>query len=77
MAYSALHCTLLFGCEFAEGHFLVVWDEDSSMSVISGKLMVTPSIVGERTVGSTCNVETSPRGPPHSARIAGCGEGTL
>ena len=57
-------------CEFAEERYSVVWDEDSSVSVISGKLIVTPSDVGD-------TVKTSPRGPPYGARIAGHGEGTL
>ena len=52
--YRALHCTSLFVCEFTEGHYLMVWDEDSSVSVISGKLIVTPSDVGDRTVGAMC-----------------------
>ena len=52
--YRTLHCTSMFVREFTEGHYLVVWDEDNSVSVISGKLIVTPSDVGDRTVGAMC-----------------------
>ena len=53
---------------------MVVWEEDSSVSVISGKLIVTPEDSPDRTVGAVCKVKTSLRGPLHSARIAGRGE---
>ena len=51
-----------------------MWDEDSSVSVISGKMMVTPEDTVDRTVGAICTVKTSLKGPHHSAKIAGHGE---
>jgi hypothetical protein len=53
---------------------LVVWEEDDSVSVICGKLIVTPEDNSDRTVGAVCTVKTSPRGTLHSALIAGRGK---
>ena len=42
---------VLVGPIIVVGHYLVVWDADGSVSVISGKIMVTPSETDDRTVG--------------------------
>ena len=56
-----------------EGYYLVVWSKDESVSVVSGKLVVTPADVAARTVGAMCVIKTSARGPHYDARIAGRG----
>lgn len=53
---------------------MVLWKEDDSVSVIPGKMIVTPADSADRTVGAMCTVKTSAKGPHHSARIADCGE---
>ena len=56
-----------------DGYYLVVWSEDKSISVVSGKLVVAPADVAARTVGATCVIKKSARGPQYDARIAGRG----
>jgi hypothetical protein len=56
---------------------VVVWDEDNSVSVVTGKIMVTPADTADRTVGAISTVKTSHKGPHHPARIAGRGEGCV
>ena len=41
---------------------------------LCGKLIVTPEDNSDRTVGAVSTVKTSPRGPLHSAQIAGRGK---
>ena len=55
----------------ADGYYLVVWSEDESISVVSGKLVVTYVDVTVRTVDATCVIKTSVRGPQYNARFAG------
>ena len=57
-------------CLEKDVHYLVVWDVDNSVSVISGKIIVAPTDVKERMVGTPCIVQTSYHGPLHNARIA-------
>ena len=51
-----------------------MWEEDDSVSVISGKMIVTLVDSLDRTVGAICTVKTSLKGPHHTAKIAGHGE---
>ena len=53
-----------------EGHFLVVWDEDSVL-VVCGRKIVTPSKRDDRKIGVACHVKTTCSGPSYPARIAG------
>ena len=56
-----------------DGYYLVVWSEGESILVVSGKLVVAPVDVAVRTVGATCVIKMSARGPQYNARIAGRG----
>ena len=58
----------------AEGYYLVVWSEDESISLVLGKLVVTPVDVATRTVGATCVIKTSVQGPQYNVNIAGRGK---
>ena len=54
----------------------IIWwcgAKDESISLVLGKLVVTPVDVATRTVGTTCAIKTSVQGPQYNAKIAGRG----
>ena len=51
--------------------YLVVWEGDEGVSVVSGHLIKSPTDDSDRTVGALCSVQTSLRGAIYKA---GCGK---
>ena len=52
--------------------YLVVWEGDEGVSVVSGDLIKSDD--SDRTVGALCSVQTSLKGAIYKATIAGCGK---
>ena len=56
--------------------YLVVWEGDEGVSVVSGDLIKSPTDDSDRTVGALCSVQTSLKGAIYKATIAWCGKYT-
>ena len=57
---------------YAEGHYLIFWPEEKSVTVVSGQSIVSPISLSARTVGADCTVRST--GKVYSGRIAGRGK---